>query len=541
MKRNKTEDSNSVAQIEESASNPVLAPSRVNFEEEFPDTISEPGFDFIKNPFKLKRRFSKPLRRMSRSIQEYDLHDLSRANLLMKEAVEAADDFERPVALSARLSKITSYRDYLRNLSISGESDQPFAISFEDVAAAAYRIRKGVVKSPCEKTTIPELEDIDLYFKKEFCHATGSFKERGARNTLLLLTNEQKQKGVIAASAGNHALALAYHGKSLNIPVTVVMPENCTIVKEMKCRNYGAKVWQKGYDLAEAKEFAIKLAREEGMMYVNGYDHPHILAGQGTIGLEILEQIENVDAIIVPVGGGGLIAGIAVAIKSLYPHCQVIGVESEMCPSFKAALDADRPVKIDAHHALTLADGLCVPKVGKNAFEIAKNFVDKTVVVSEDYIGIAVLRLMEYEKAIVEGSGAAGLAALLAGLLPELKGKRVVVPLCGGNIDPTMLGRCIERGMSSDGRLIRFIVNVKDRPGGIAELTQLVASIGVSIKDLYHERAWMTSGIFSVQIKIIAEVRNREHGLDLRRLLTNHYQEDIVWNTDRSATYMHSI
>ncbi|XP_028405288.1 uncharacterized protein LOC114527795 [Dendronephthya gigantea] len=443
------------------------------------------------------------------------------------------DMMERPVALSARL------REHLRNLSITGESENPFAISFEDVAAASFRIRKGIVRTPCEKTRISELEDIELYFKKEFTHVTGSFKERGARNTLLLLTEEQKEKGVIAASAGNHALALAYHGQALNIPVTVVMPENCTIVKEMKCRSYGAKVLNKGHNLAEAKDFAVKLAREEGLMYVNGYDHPHILAGQGTIGLEILEQVDDVDAIIVPVGGGGLIAGIAVAIKSLYPRCQIIGVESEMCPSFKAALDAGKPVKIDAHHALTLADGLCVPKVGKNAFEIAKNYVDKTVIVSEDYIGIAVLRLMEYERAIVEGAGASGLAALLAGLLPELRGKRVVIPLCGGNIDPTVLGRCIERGLSSDGRLIRFIVNVKDRPGGIAELAQLISSIGVSIKDFYHERAWMTSGIFSVQIKIIAEVRNREHGIDLRRLLNNRYGDDLMWNTDHTATYTH--
>lgn len=308
----------------------------------------------------------------------------------------------------------------------------------------------------------------------------------------------------------------------------------------MKCRTYGATVLHKGHNLSEAKEFAVKLGKEEGLMYVNGYDHPHILAGQGTMGLEILEQVEDVDAIIVPVGGGGMIAGIAVAVKCLYPRCQIIGVESEMCPSFKAALDAGKPVKIDAHHALTLADGLCVPKVGKNAFEIAKNFVDKTVIVSENYIGIAVLRLMEYERAIVEGAGATGLAALLAGLLPELKGKRVVIPLCGGNIDPTVLGRCIERGLSSEGRLCRFIVNVKDRPGGIAELAQLISSIGVSIKDLYHERAWMTSGIFSVQIKIIAEVRNREHGMELRRLLSGRYQDDLMWNTDHTSTYTQS-
>ncbi|XP_076057757.1 uncharacterized protein LOC143035096 [Oratosquilla oratoria] len=399
---------------------------------------------------------------------------------------------------------------------------RPRKIGFQDVSAAAFKIKSGIMNTPCTKSHVSTITNMDIFFKKEFNQYTGSFKERGARYTLLMLTDEQKKKGVIAASAGNHALALSYHGQDLGIPVTVVMPLVAPIMKVQACRQYGANVIVRGNDIGEGRVYALKKAKEEGLLYINGYDHPHILAGQGTMGLEIVEQVNNIDAVVIPVGGGGLIAGVALAVKSLYPNVQVIGAESERCASFSEAMKAGRPVYTKAE--TTLADGLAVPTVGVNAFETAKDLVDKVVTVKEEWIAIAILRLVELEKAVVEGAGATALAAVLAGQLPELAGKRVVIPLCGGNIDTTVLGRCLERGLAADGRLVKFTVTVSDRPGGIAELTRLMANLGVSIKDMLHERAWIRNDIFSVEVKVMAETRGLDHFLELKSKLEDTYE-----------------
>ncbi|VDM49095.1 unnamed protein product [Toxocara canis] len=373
------------------------------------------------------------------------------------------------------------------------DPSNPRKIQFADISAAAYNIRGGVAVTPCTKSgQLSKLLGMELYFKKEFLQATGSFKERGARYALLKLTEEEKRRGVIAASAGNHALALCYHGQSLQIPVT-------------------------------AKQQAMKLAVENKMRYINGYDHPDILAGQGTVGLEILDQVENVDAIIVPIGGGGLIAGIATAVKTLKPDVSVIGVEAETCPSFRSAVEAGHAVGTTC--GSTLADGLAVPVVGSNALVTANELVDELVSVSEESVALAILRLIEMEKAIVEGAGAVGLAALLQRKLSNLKGKRVVVVLSGGNIDTTVLGRAIERGLAADSRLVQFDVVVSDRPGGIAELAALLTHQGASIKDIFHERAWVTTDVFSVKVKVVAETRDREHASTLENALRAHYKD----------------
>lgn len=425
----------------------------------------------------------------------------------------------------------------LKNLNpITGESEEPILVSFEDVSAASYRIRKGVKKTPCERSSMSEALKMDLYFKKDYLQHTGSFKERGARNTLLMLSKEQKEKGVIAASAGNHALALSYHGRDLGIPVTVVMPLNAPIMKISACRKHQASVHVNGADLIESKEIALKMAKANGLAYINGYDHPHILSGQGTLGLEIVEEVSDLEAVVIPVGGGGLLAGVAVAVKGLRPDVQIIGVESERCASFRAAMDAGHPVKIDANQSQTLADGLCVSKVGSNAFATATGLVDKVISVSEDFIALAILRLIEEEKAVVEGAGVTAFAAVLAGMLPELQDRKVVIPLCGGNIDSTVLGRCIDRGLAADGRLCRFIVTVSDRPGGIAELTRLLASLGASVKDIFHERAWLVSSVFNVQIKVVLEVRDREHGLQVKEALQLQYPNNVLWGLDSGST-----
>ena len=350
---------------------------------------------------------------------------------------------------------------------------------------------------------------MQIFCKLEYLQRTGSFKERGARNALLLLSPEQQKSGVIAASAGNHALGVAYHAQLLSIPATVVMPRFAPLTKVVNCRRLGARVLLDGANIAEARLRAEKLATAERLTYINGYDDPAIIAGQGTIGLEIAAQVPDLDAIIVPIGGAGLIAGVALALKT--------GVEPEHADSFTAALTAGHPVHFDMKP--TLADGLSVPKVGEHAFGIARELVQRTILVREHDIALAILRLMELEKAVVEGAGAAPLAACLAGLAPELKGKKVVLPVCGGNIDLNMLGRVIERGLASDGRLCRFTATISDRPGGLARFAGLIADEGASILDIAHDRAFSDDDLSTVTVHCIAETRDADHIATLRARL----------------------
>jgi len=359
-----------------------------------------------------------------------------------------------------------------------------------------------------------------IFCKLDNLQRTGSFKERGARNALAQLTATQRKSGVIAASAGNHALGLAYHGKLLGIPVTVVMPDYAPLIKVSTCRRLGAKVIVKGRDFAEARSHADTLVKQEGLMYIHGFDDPAIIAGQGTMALEIFEQVPDVDAIVCPVGGGGLIAGIAIAAKALQPRVKIIGVESMATASFTAALKAKHPVSIPRR--ATLADGLAVLKVGANAFELARSRIDEVVRVSEDWIALAILRMVELEKTVVEGAAAAPLAALMAGLLPGLRDKKVVLAVCGGNIDPAILSRVIEKGLVHDGRLTRFTVVISDRPGGLAELTRVVALSGASIKDIEHDRAFSGPDVSAVNAVCTVETRDHAHIRELHRALRKH-------------------
>ena len=363
-------------------------------------------------------------------------------------------------------------------------------VNFEKVAKARYAIRSHIKETECiHSASMTELTGCDVHLKLEFKQETGSFKERGACNALLNLSDEQKRNGVVAASAGNHALALAYHGGRLGIPVTCVMPIHAPLTKVETCKSLGANVMTHGEHILEARVKAEELT--DRMTYINGFDHPDIIAGAGTIGMEIVEQNPDLDAVVVPIGGAGLIAGIATAIKELRPDVEVIGVEPEWCASYTAALAAGREVPVDV--GPTLADGLAVPTVGRNAFFNSRDKVDRVVQVSEQYIALTILRLVENERIVAEGGGVVGLAALIQkGVLDDLRGKNVVVPLCGGNIDITTLGRVIERGLAADGRLLRFTATVSDRPGGIAGLTDLIAKSGASIKDIISRACMAT-------------------------------------------------
>ena len=384
------------------------------------------------------------------------------------------------------------------------------SVTFADIEAARARIAGAVYVSPCpESIPLSEVAGMRLFCKLENLQRTGSFKERGARNALLLLDPGQRERGVIAASAGNHALGLAYHGRLLGIPVTVVMPRFAPLVKYNTCQRLGANVILHGASFLEAKQHANVLAAEGGLTYIHGYDDPAIIAGQGTLGLEILEQVPDLQAVVIPVGGAGLLAGVALAVKTRRPEVQIIGVEPEGAAKFAAAVAAGCPVQIRC--SPTLADGLAVPDIGANAFPIARDHLDNLVTVNEDEIALAILRIVELEKAIVEGSGAAGLAAVLAGKLPELSGQTVVLPFCGGNIDPAILSRVIEKGLVADGRVCRFSAVISDRPGGLAGLTKLIADSGASVKEIVHERAFAGSDVFAVSVLCTIETRNRAH------------------------------
>ena len=394
-------------------------------------------------------------------------------------------------------------------------------VTFQDIEAARERICGAVYYSPCPPSiSLSEITGMEIFCKLDNLQRTGSFKERGARNALAQLAPDQQQRGVIAASAGNHAQALAYQGKLLGIPATVVMPKFAPLVKVNNCQKLGATVVLHGKDFSEAKAQGDEIAKEKGLAYVDGYDDPAIIAGQGTMGLEIVEQIPDLEAVIVPVGGAGLLAGVSLAIKTLRPKAKVIAVEAENVASFSAALEAGKPTKIAMRP--TLADGLAIPQVGANAFEIAKENVDLTVIVTEEQIALAILRLVELEKSVVEGAAATPLAACMFEKLKELAGKRVVLLICGGNIDPNVLSRVIERGLVADGRLGRFTAVISDRPGGLADLAAQIASAGASIKQVVHDRAFASSDVSAVNVLCTVETRNHQHLAELRALLKSH-------------------
>jgi threonine dehydratase len=391
-------------------------------------------------------------------------------------------------------------------------------VTFQDIEAAHIRIADAVYYSPCPPSIpLSEITGTKIFCKLDNLQRTGSFKERGARNALAQLSRDQQKRGVIAASAGNHAQALAYQGSLLGIPATVVMPRFAPLIKVSTCQQLGATVILHGEGFGEAKARAHEIAEEHGLAYIDGYDDPAIIAGQGTMGLEIVEQVPDVEAVIVPVGGAGLLAGVSLAVKTLRPDTKIVAVEAENVASFSTALEAGKPTKITMRP--TLADGLAIPEVGANALQIARPLVDLTVTVTEEEIALAILRLVELEKSVVEGAAATPLAACMSGRLKELAGKRVVLLLCGGNIDPNVLSRVIERGLVADGRLGRFTAVISDRPGGLAELAAQIASTGASVKQIVHDRAFASPDVSAVNVLCTVETRNHQHLSELRALL----------------------
>lgn len=392
------------------------------------------------------------------------------------------------------------------------------AVSLSEIVAARLRLNGSISRTPCvESVALSELTGAQVFCKQEHLQRTGSFKERGARNALSQLTPEQAQRGVIAASAGNHALGLSWHGSLLKVPVTVVMPRFAPLVKVARCRRFGATVVLHGDTFDEARQEADRLAAEKQLTYVHPFDDPQVIAGQGTLAFEILEQVPDADAVLVPVGGGGLLAGMATVFHALKPDLQIIGVEPANAACFTAGVAAQKPVRIKTR--FTLADGLAVAEAGQHTLAIARPLVHRMVQVGEEQLALSILRLAEMEKCVIEGAGASGLAALLGGALPDLKGKRVVLLLTGGNIDPLAHSRVIERGLAADGRIYRFDALISDRPGGLVHLSSVLAAAGANVTEIVHNRTFAGPDLSRVHVLCTVETRDREHITEIQQRL----------------------
>jgi len=389
-------------------------------------------------------------------------------------------------------------------------STRPVKLTVEMIKEARKRLLNSIYYSPCPKSqTLSDIAGCHVYCKLENLQMTGSFKERGALSRLKTLTAEEKERGVIAASAGNHAQGIAYHAARLGIACTIVMPEYTPLIKVVNTRRSGANVIVQGNNYDAACEYALQLQKENGCVFIHPFNDPEVMAGQGTIGLEILEQVTDVDAVIVPVGGGGLIAGVATAIKETRPEVKVIGVQSMCVPSMKASLEENELVCVRPE-GRTIADGIAVQVPGDLTFPIIRQYVDEIVTADEDEIANAILLLLEIEKAVVEGAGAIPLAALLNRQL-GLSGKKVVLLLTGGNIDVNMLSVIIHRGLVRDGRLVRLRVLLRDKPGTLAELSSLLAEEHANVLEITHHRTFTSAALGEAEVDLDLETEGAAH------------------------------
>ncbi len=383
-------------------------------------------------------------------------------------------------------------------------------LSYEDIVAARARIRGGIVETSCPRSLgLAPNRFGRVHFKAEFRQRTGSFKDRGSLNRLLLLDAAEREAGVVAASAGNHAQALAHHSARLGIPCTIVMPEAAPLVKVTRTRGYGARVVQTGATITDGMARVERLVEREGLVLVHAFDDPAVMAGQGTMALEMLERVPDVTTLVVPIGGGGMISGVATAVRAQRPDARVIGVEAAASPGAATSLAAGRPVHLERSD--TLADGIAVKRVGDLAFPHIQALVDDVVVVDEEEIVRAIFFLMESERMVVEGAGAVGVAALLAEKIRPDPADVTVCVLSGGNIDMNVASKIIDRGLWADGRLARLSVVVRDRPGYLNEVTAVVAVAGANVLHIEHTRAFGDISVGHVGIEMEIETRGRAH------------------------------
>ena len=388
-------------------------------------------------------------------------------------------------------------------------------VGLADVEAAAARLKGQIVDTPfLHSATLSEMAGCELWLKFENLQYTAAFKERGAYNRLVTLPAEAQRRGVIAMSAGNHAQGVAYHGRRLGIPATIVMPEPTPFSKIENTRRLGARVVLAGGAVDEAAGHALELAVREGLTFVHPFDDPLIVAGQGTVALEMLRDRPDLDAILVPIGGGGLIGGIAVAARAMRPDIRIVGIEAELYPSVRRLLDGQPPPR----GGPTIAEGIAVKAPGQLTMRLIRELVDDVLLVDEASIEAAVLAFLEIEKTVVEGAGAVGLAALLRE--PDrFRGQRVALVLSGGNIDSRLLSACILRGLVRTERLVRIRVGVPDSPGGLARVTAVLASAGGNVIDVEHQRAFSQRSVKQAEVDFTIETRNAEHAEGVNRAL----------------------
>ncbi len=381
------------------------------------------------------------------------------------------------------------------------------SVNVEAVRAASRAIAGSIVQTPClHSRTLSTIAGAQVYLKFENRQFTASFKERGALNRLLALTSAERKGGVIAVSAGNHAQGVAYHAQRLGIPAVIVMPRFTPHVKVIHTRDFGAEVLLQGENFDAAKEHAKQLIGERGLTFVHPYDDERVIAGQGTIALEMIDSWPDLEMLVVPIGGGGLISGMAVAAKSINPEIEVIGAETVRFPSMYCALRGTAPRFGES----TIADGIAVKVPGLITLEMTRQLVDDVLLVDEGDIEQAMLLLLEIEKTVVEGAGAVGLAAILKHR-ERFAGKKVGLVLCGGNVDPLTLSDIIERGMVRAGRLARLHVQMRDLPGSLAAVTRVLAGVNANIEEVHHHRAFTTLPVQSAEVEFVVRTMDREH------------------------------
>lgn len=386
-------------------------------------------------------------------------------------------------------------------------------IQLPDIQTALARIRSDIRISPCNRSeTFTAVTNNSIFLKLDNQQRTGAFKERGALNRMLTLTREEQERGVIAASAGNHAQGVAYHAGRHGIKARIFMPLPTPLTKVSATRSYGAEVVLHGANYDEAYAAALENSKQEDLTLIHAFDDDAVIAGQGTLGLEILEQHTDIEVLVVPIGGGGLIGGIACAVKESNPAILVFGVQPSCLPSMKAAVAEGKPVTLDS--AKTIADGIAVRRAGERTLPLVQKYVDDIVTVEEEEIANAILLLLEREKTLAEGAGAAALAAILNHKLPVVA-KRVAVLVCGGNIDVTLLSRIIERGLVKDGRLVRLRVHLPDYPGALHRLTGILAEHRANIVETAYDRAYHGVNLGDTAIDITMETRGPEHIAEL--------------------------
>jgi threonine dehydratase len=383
------------------------------------------------------------------------------------------------------------------------------SVTLTTIQAARSRIGEAIYVSPCQLSNdLSELTGLPLHLKLENLQRTGSFKERGALNKLLTLSKAERERGVITASAGNHAQGVAFHAAARGIRAQIVMPLATPQIKVVATRAFGAEVILHGANYDEACQEALRRQVEEGRTFIHPFDDAEVINGQGTIALELLEQVPDLEAVVVPIGGGGLISGIACALKETNPKIRVIGVEPEKLPSMLRAREAGAPVTIKAE--ATIADGIAVRRAGDITLPLVSHYVDEIVTVDDEEIASSILVLLEHEKTLAEGAGAAALAALLQAKT-NLRQRRTVVLVSGGNIDVTLLAKIIERGLVKDGRLLRIRVHLQDRPGALLALSEVLAGQRANIVEIIHNRSYYGVSLGETVIDVTIETRGSAH------------------------------